>query len=291
MNIDKPLTREDVERLLQEAGSSAKLVLQGRNLEGIDLSGLDLSNASFYGADLSGANLSNANLSQIKLDFANLSEANLSNADLSEANLSEANLSGANLSGANLVEAYLVRATLYNANLNSANLALAYLSKADLNGADLSGTNLNGTDLSGVNLSQTNLGQTGSSEVNQGNFVTNLFRGRINRRSYLVGILVSYSAFLVPLFIFSRIPLNTVVAAIVGLVVLLLGWMAGFLFSISLTIRRFHDFNKSGSYYLWLFVPFINVYFGFLLFFEEGTVGLNRYGPPPRPSIDLFQQG
>jgi uncharacterized protein YjbI with pentapeptide repeats len=75
MNIDKPLTREDVERLLQEAGSSAKLVLQGRNLEGIDLSGLDLSNASFYGADLSGANLSNANLSQIKLDFANLSEA------------------------------------------------------------------------------------------------------------------------------------------------------------------------------------------------------------------------
>ena len=244
------------------------LVLQGRNLEGIDLSGLDLSYASFYGA--------------------NLSEANLSYADMSEANLSEANLSGANLIGANLVEAYLVRATLCNANLNSANLALAYLSKADLNGADLSGTNLNGTDLSGVNLSQSNLGQADSSEVNQGNFVTNLFRGRINRRSYLVGSLVSYSAFLVPLFIFSRIPLTTVVAAIIGLVVLLLGWMAGFLFSISLTIRRFHDFNKSGSYYLWLFVPFINVYFEFLLFFEEGTVGLNRYGPPPRPSIELF---
>ena len=273
MNTDKPLIREDVERLLQEAGSSAKLVLQGRNLEGIDLSGLDLSYASFYGANLSGANLSYANLSRIKLDYANLSEANLSYADMSEANL---------------VEAYLVRATLCNANLNSANLALAYLSKADLNGADLSGTNLNGTDLSGVNLSQSNLGQADSSEVNQGNFVTNLFRGRINRRSYLVGILVSYSAFLVPLFILSRIPLTTVVAAIIGLVVLLLGWVAGFLFSISLTIRRFHDFNKSGSYYLWLFVPFINVYFEFLLFFEEGTVGLNRYGPPPRPSIELF---
>ena len=71
MNTNRPFTREDVERLLQEAGSSAKLVLQGRNLEGIDLSGLDLSNASFYGANLSGANLSEADLSRIKLDFAN----------------------------------------------------------------------------------------------------------------------------------------------------------------------------------------------------------------------------
>ncbi len=286
MDNDEPLTREDVERLLQEAGSSAKLVLQDRNLGGIDLSGLDLSSANFDGADLSGANLSRANLSRIRLDFANLSGADLSYADLGLANLSEADLTGANLSGANLVEAYLVRATLCNANLNSANLVLAYLSKADLAGAILTGANLNGTDLSGVNLSKANLAQSDSSEVGTGNIVTNLFRGRINRRSFLVGILISCSLFLIPLLIVSRVPFKTGVAAVVALFVLLLGWVCGFLFSLS--IRRFHDFNKSGLYYLWLFVPFVNVYFGFLLFFEEGTVGLNRYGQPPGPSVELF---
>jgi uncharacterized protein YjbI with pentapeptide repeats len=224
MNTDKPLAREDVERLLQEAGGSIKLVLNGCNLGGLDLSGLDLSSASLYGADLSGADLSGADLSS---------------ASLYGANLSEADLSGANLSGANLVEAYLGQANLRNANLNSANLVGAYLGQADLSGADLSGVDLNGADLSGVDLSQANLGQADLSEVNPGNFVTNLFRGRINRRSYIVGILASYSAFLVPLLIFSRMPINTDLAAIVAVLVFLLLWVVVILFSISLMIRRF----------------------------------------------------
>ena len=58
MNTDKPFTREDVERLLQETGSSTKLVLHGCNLAGIDLSGLDLSQANLRNANLSEANLS-----------------------------------------------------------------------------------------------------------------------------------------------------------------------------------------------------------------------------------------
>src|SRR6266851_4419432 len=238
MNTDKPLTREDVERLLQETGSSTKLVLNGCNLGGIDLSGLDLSSSSLYGADLSGANLSGANLSQAKLDFANLSGANLSS--------------------------------------------------ASLDGVNLSGADLSGADLDGVDLGQANLGQADLSEVTPGNFVTNLFRGRINRRSYLVGGLASNSAFLVAILIFSHIPINTDLAAIVGVVALLLVWVVVVLFSISLMIRRFHDFDKGGSSILWLLVPFINVYFGLLLLFKEGTGGPNRYGPPPRPSIHLF---
>ena len=64
MNTDKPFTREDVERLLQETGSSTKLVLSGCNLAGIDLSGLDLSQANLRNAYLSKANLSGAYLSQ-----------------------------------------------------------------------------------------------------------------------------------------------------------------------------------------------------------------------------------
>jgi len=289
MNTDKPLTREDVERLLQETGSSTKLVLNGCNLGGIDLSGLDLSQANLRNANLSKANLSDANLSQIKLDFANLSGADLSYANLYEANLSGADLSGADLYEANLVEAYLSKANLRNANLNSANLVGAYLSKVDLSGADLSGADLSGADLSGVDLSQANLVKTDLSEVNPGNFVTNLFRGRINRRSYIVGYLASGMIyFLILLAANSLIHINTNLAAIVGVLLVLLAFVVAVLFWISLTIRRFHDIDKSGYYILWLFVPFINIYYWLVLLFEQGTVGPNRYGPPPRPSIHLF---
>ena len=244
MNTNKPLTREDVERLLQETGSSTKLVLNGGNLGGIDLSGLDLSQANLRNANLSGANLSGANLSQIKLDFANLNGA-----DLSQANLRNANLSGADLSG------------------------------ADLSGADLSGTD----------LSQADLGKTDLSEVNPGNFVTNLFRGRINRRSYIVGTLASEMVeFLILLAANSLIHINTHLAALVILLLVLLAFVVPGLFFISLAIRRFHDIDKSGFYILWLFVPLINFYYLLVLLFERGTVGPNRYGPPPRPSIHLF---
>lgn len=41
MHTGNPFTREDLERLLQEAGSSTQLVLNGCNWGGIDLSGLD----------------------------------------------------------------------------------------------------------------------------------------------------------------------------------------------------------------------------------------------------------
>ncbi len=129
---DRPLTKADVERRLQEVGSPNKLNLTLENLEDVDLSHFGLS-----GANLSGANLHNANLSG-----ANLSGANLHNTNLSEANLSGANLRGTDLSGANLSGA-----NLRGTDLSGANLRWAFLSKADLSGADLRNANLSGADL------------------------------------------------------------------------------------------------------------------------------------------------
>ena len=114
---DKPLTREDVGRLLQEAGSPDKLVLRGRNLKGIDLHRADLG-----GADLSGANLSGARPTLFGLERRSQSGANLRSADLRSADLS----------GANLLSAHLNRADLRGANLRRAFLGGADLSRADL---------------------------------------------------------------------------------------------------------------------------------------------------------------
>src|SRR6266849_2669450 len=79
---DKPLTREDVVRLLQQAGSSDKLDLSGRILLGIKLFSLDLRGANLSGADLSGANLTvallfGANLSEAKVNLEQLGTTGL----------------------------------------------------------------------------------------------------------------------------------------------------------------------------------------------------------------------
>ncbi len=156
---DKPLTRADVERLLDEVGSSDKLNLSGRNMAGIDLASFRLTGADLRGADLRGADLRGADLSGARLIAANLSDANLSDANLSDANLSSANLSGAKLIAANLSDAKLITADLSDAKLSEtklsgADLSLAKLSGAKLSDANLSGAKLSFADLSGASMSQ-----------------------------------------------------------------------------------------------------------------------------------------
>lgn len=52
--------------------------------------------------------------------------------------------------------------------------------------------------------------------------------------------------------------------------------------SIAVTVRRFHDQDKSGWFYLFSFIPYIG---GFIMLFfmcVDGTPGPNRYGPDPK---------
>ena len=151
---EEALHREDVMRLVQEAGGSSKLVLHYRNLSHIDLSGVDLSDTDLYSTDLGGANLTGVNLSG-----ANLQGANLRKANLIGANLSRANLIRAELSGAILWEADLIRANLSLVRLSGAILGFADLSEANLRGADLSRADLSRADLSRAILWEANLSQ------------------------------------------------------------------------------------------------------------------------------------
>lgn len=48
---DRPLTRADVEQLLQQVGSSKRLVLQANNLRGADLGDLRLAEADLSDTD------------------------------------------------------------------------------------------------------------------------------------------------------------------------------------------------------------------------------------------------
>lgn len=48
-----------------------------------------------------------------------------------------------------------------------------------------------------------------------------------------------------------------------------------------LIVRRLHDVGKSGGWVLAAFVPFLNLYLLYLLYFKRGSGVYNVYGPPP----------
>jgi len=106
------------------------------------------------------------------------------------------------------------------------------------------------------------------------------FQGRISRTDYW--LLCGGSMFM----LFVPIPLLTQLAERIGqpLAVFcgLLFCLSGMIVTISASVRRFHDRDKSGWWYLICVVPVIGSFWllienGFL----KGTVGPNRFGPNP----------
>lgn len=51
--------------------------------------------------------------------------------------------------------------------------------------------------------------------------------------------------------------------------------------NISLTVRRWHDLNRSGWWTVALFIPWVDLVVGLYLIFAPGTSGANDYGEDP----------
>ena len=51
-----------------------------------------------------------------------------------------------------------------------------------------------------------------------------------------------------------------------------------FIATLSYGVRRLHDFDKSGWWYLLTFIPFANIVMGLVLLLAPGSVGPNGYG-------------
>jgi hypothetical protein len=132
---EKPLTREDVLKAIEEHGGKA--------------AGLDLSRKRFeQGIDLRELDLEGIVLVGVHLERASLLGAHLEGASLLGVHLEGASLLGAHLEGASLLGVHLEGAELMVAHLEGADLGGAYLEEADLGGAHLEGAHLIGAKLS-----------------------------------------------------------------------------------------------------------------------------------------------
>jgi len=112
------------------------------------------------------------------------------------------------------------------------------------------------------------------------------FNGRSRRKEYwmflLFNTIISYALQFVDHFI-SDSPLGFL-SGIYSLAVILP--------SLAVGIRRLHDVNKSGWYYLLLLLPIIGWIWLIILLATDGTQGPNKYGADPKnPENELDQIG
>ena len=111
------------------------------------------------------------------------------------------------------------------------------------------------------------------------------FKGRLNREPYILrtlALIVVNSVNWAILSYIDTIPANQLNNLGIGIVIaLLIFWVICIVASISLCTRRLHDTNHSGWWWLTGFVPFLNFYTIYLLYFKKGTTGNNRFGPDP----------
>ena len=71
---------------------------------------------------------------------------------------------------------------------------------------------------------------------------------------------------------------------LVSPLIFLIAFIVYLIFEIITIIKRLHDLNRPGSDLLYLLIPLYNIVFGLMLTFQEGSKGINNYGPDPRIS-------
>jgi uncharacterized membrane protein YhaH (DUF805 family) len=99
------------------------------------------------------------------------------------------------------------------------------------------------------------------------------FSGRASRPAYwwwfLFGILVGLAANIIDAIIGSF----GVISGLAGLALLIPG--------LAVSVRRFHDIDKSGWWILIFIIPIVGFVLWLIWFTREGDAGENQYGPPP----------
>ena len=116
------------------------------------------------------------------------------------------------------------------------------------------------------------------------------FSGRARRSEYWWWMLAVFLVSLIPS-IFMGIGAGQMATSsgtslpgiyVFGLILSILIGLAVLIPGIAVAVRRLHDQNKSGAFYLVVFIPFIGAIWLLILMLLEGTRGPNQYGSDPK---------
>lgn len=112
------------------------------------------------------------------------------------------------------------------------------------------------------------------------------FSGRSRRKEYWMfglGLFILNIVLTMFLSLFvSSDPMDFSLFSGVGLILFLLVGLALFIPSLAVTVRRFHDQDKSGWFVLIGLIPYVGWLVVLVFMFIEGTAGTNRFGTDPK---------
>lgn len=102
--------------------------------------------------------------------------------------------------------------------------------------------------------------------------------GRLRYLAYNVGLLL---LMLVPLVLGGALARAS---TLLGGSVLLVAYIGMLVMSIGFAVRRLHDLDKSGWWWLLMLIPLVNLIVFLYILFAPGSDGENRFGPVPPPN-------
>ncbi|MBK7808899.1 MAG: DUF805 domain-containing protein [Saprospiraceae bacterium] len=117
------------------------------------------------------------------------------------------------------------------------------------------------------------------------------FEGRARRKEYWTYVLFLLLAFLLAYFILLiGIALESaIIGGLGGILVGVVG-LGTFIPSLAVAVRRLHDTNRSGWFYLLGIIPLVGLIV-LVWFCTEGTKGANDFGPDPKGGNEIGEIG
>jgi uncharacterized membrane protein YhaH (DUF805 family) len=113
------------------------------------------------------------------------------------------------------------------------------------------------------------------------------FNGRIGRLRYLaygMGTYILMMLVMIPLAGTSAILGGGESMSAIGMLLMAVVYIAMLVAGIAFAKRRLNDLNRSGWWFLLVFVPIANLLLTIYLIFFPGTDGSNNWGPAPGPN-------
>ena len=110
------------------------------------------------------------------------------------------------------------------------------------------------------------------------NYIRNLYEGRINRKTYILGLIILGGIFGISFLLLGNMD------GVMPSVLLILASVLHFIYSFSLHVRRAHDIGKENYYAFLLLVPIVGLAILIILVLRKGEDIFNVYGDPQKQS-------